>query len=50
MNINMQQDFENEQEINELNEHPNVFFVYSEDGLIREEEVAPKKKKTKKQE
>jgi kinesin family protein 3/17 len=40
---------ENEHDIKELNEHPNVYFVYSEDGLIREEEVAPKKNKQKKQ-
>lgn len=31
----------------ELESHPNVYFVYSEDGLIREEEVLPKEKKSK---
>ena len=46
MNINIEKEyFENELEIKELNEHPNVYFVYSEDGLIREEEIAPKKNK-----
>ena len=28
----------------EFDKHPNVYFVYSEDGLAREEEVAPKQK------
>lgn len=31
----------------DLENHPNVYFVYNEDGLIREEELAPKEKKTK---
>lgn len=37
------------EEINilELENHPNVYFAYNEDGLIREEELAPKEKKIK---
>jgi hypothetical protein len=31
----------------ELCNHPNVYFAYAEDGLIREEELAPEEKKMK---
>ena len=45
------EDFNNQDydEINilELENHPNVYFAYNEDGLIREEELAPKEKKVK---
>ncbi len=31
----------------DIETHPNVYFAYNEDGLIREEELAPKEKKIK---
>ena len=31
-----------------LQDHPNVFFSYAEDGLVREDELQPKEKKQKK--
>lgn len=31
----------NEEKLQELLNHPNVYFAYTEEGLVREEELAP---------
>ena len=50
-NVDKKDEFNNgeyeEFNILDIENHPNVYFAYNEDGLIREEELAPREKKNK---